>query len=334
MSDKGKEKDTEGGPSQTANSKKSKDFRINALGFYLTYPKCSLTPEEALSKLREICQKKTRAITEYLISSEKHQDGTDHIHAWIKLNKSLNVRSPTLFDLNNHHDNYQAARNANRVKKYCAKDGNYIADPPYVPTTKETPWKTAMDLAKAGQVEEALDLLATGGERSCRDLILHSTAILTSFQRLAPVKPLPCALDLTSYGNLFEWDRTKYTLVICGATNLGKTTLAASLLPKALFTRHLDLLGDLTTKHEGIILDDMSFKHLHDEGQIALIDTAMTTQVHVRYKVAIIPAGLPRIVTTNKSPYDVFNINNPAIARRLLCITWHGWDSNPKYTLC
>lgn len=322
-----------GSSSPTENSKKSKDFRINALGFYLTYPKCSLTPEEALNGLREICLKKKRTIKEYLISTEKHQDGTDHIHAWIKVNKSLHVRSPTLFDLASHHGNYQGAKSSSRVKKYCAKDGNYIADPPYIPPVKATPWKSAMDLAKEGQVQEAWDHLANGGERSCRDLILHSTAIMTSLQRLAPVRPLACAQELTSYGTLFEWDKMRHTLLICGATNLGKTTLAASLLPKALFTRHMDLLADLTTQHEGIILDDMSFKHLHDEGQIALIDTAMTTQVHVRYKVAIIPAGLPRIVTTNKSPYDVFNLNNPAIARRLLCVTWHGWDANPKYTI-
>lgn len=306
-------------------NQKTKVFRLRTSGLFLTYPQCSIQPSEALPLLQEICKKKKRKIVEYVIAQEKHKDGNDHLHCFLKLDKLLDVSNQAFFDLGNHHGNYQSAKSATKVKKYCAKGGSFIADPPYTPPEATTTWKTTIQQARAGQIHLALETLENGGEKSCRDLILHSTAIWMSLKSLAPVSVLPCARELTSYGTLFEWDRAR-TLVICGETNTGKTTLAASLLPKALFTRHLDLLANLREGHEGIIMDDMSFKHLHDEGQIALLDVAMETQVHVRYKVAILPAGLPRIITTNREPLDVVNMVNPAIARRVQCIRWLGWE--------
>lgn len=307
-------------------------FRLNATNLFLTYPQCAVEPKEALDLLTEILSSKGRTISEYIIAREKHADGSDHLHAYLKLDKKIDVRSASLFDLRNHHGNYQSARSATKVKKYCTKDGNYIADPPYIPPTEKDPiWRKAIETAKEGNVEEAMKILENGGERSCRDLILHRAAILSSLTMMTPVKELSCARPLTDFGNLFNWNRHEKTLVLFGETNKGKTSLAASLIPKALFTRHLDLLADLTSQHEGIILDDMAFKHQHDEAQIALVDLAMDTTVHVRYRVARIPARMPRIITTNKEPWEILNLSNPAIARRVITIRWLGWDSDPNW---
>lgn len=320
-------------PERNSRKRMRSTFELNAKGLFLTYPQCSLSPSEALDLLREICQRKKRSITEYLIATEKHQDGNDHLHAWIKLEKALFVRDANFFDLKNHHGNYQGARNPARVKAYCSKEGNYIADPPYQPTTKPTPWRTALDLAKSGLAAEAMKTLEDGGERSCREAILHRSAILSTLASMQPPTPLPNAKPIEDYPGLFSWDQSK-TLVLCGPTNTGKTTLAASLLPLALFTRHLDRLAELTDQHSGVILDDMSFKHLHDEAQIALLDVTMRTDIHIRYKVASLPAGLPRIVTTNKEPSEIFNTANGAISRRLQAIRWWGWSEDPMWSVC
>nr|QTE03368.1 MAG: replication-associated protein [Grus japonensis CRESS-DNA-virus sp.] len=311
-------------------SKRKRGFELNAKGLFLTYPQCSIQPQEALDLLREICQKKKRTVEEYLIATEKHQDGNDHLHCWIKMDKAIFVRDALLFDLKGHHGNYQGARNSTRIKTYCAKEGNYIADPPYSPTAKATTWTSALTLAKEGNLKEALSTLESGGERSCRDLILHRTSIMKSLQEFQPVSELTCARPVTSYGTIFVWDRA-LTLVLLGPTNTGKTTLACSLLPKALFTSHLDRLAELSPQHEGIILDDMSFKHLHDEAQIHLIDTAMTRDIHVRYRTATLPAGTPRILTSNRPVSDIFNTNNPAICRRLQVIIWYGYNKTPMW---
>ena len=45
-------------------------------------PKCTLSPQEALERLRLVPT--SSSIVEWVVASEKHQDGTDHLHAFIK----------------------------------------------------------------------------------------------------------------------------------------------------------------------------------------------------------------------------------------------------------
>lgn len=64
-----------------------------------------------------------------VIAREDHEDGTKHIHAYIRYDKKRHVRQPTFFDLKKdgetYHGNYQTARNTVAVAKYCKKDGDY-----------------------------------------------------------------------------------------------------------------------------------------------------------------------------------------------------------------
>ena len=54
--------------------------RIRAKGWFLTYPKCDVTPQAALEYLKE-----KFTIEEYVIAQEEHKDGTLHLHAFIKV---------------------------------------------------------------------------------------------------------------------------------------------------------------------------------------------------------------------------------------------------------
>lgn len=67
------------------------------------------------------------AIKEYVIASEKHQDGSPHVHAFIKYSKKVTL-NPTKFDIFGHHGNYQVAKSWNAASKYCKKDGDFIAN--------------------------------------------------------------------------------------------------------------------------------------------------------------------------------------------------------------
>jgi len=307
-------------------------FRIYSKQFFLTYPKCPLRPTLALEMIALIISGKSRDIEEYILAQEKHQDGTDHLHVYLKLDERLNVRDATLFDLDGeYHGNYQAVRSPAKVKKYCIKGGNYIADPPVTTTSSNgtSIWMTARTLAKESKMEEALETLESN-ERSSRDLTLYGTTILTNLGALSQTKELAIARDLTTYSDLFEWDRRR-VLILKGPTNCGKTTLAASLLPRALMIGHADMLLTLGTGHDGIIMDDMSFKHWPDESQIQLLDTAVERHIHVRYRVARIPAGTARIMTTNKEASEILNTGNPAILRRVQVVHWWGWDKDPSW---
>lgn len=85
-------------------------------------------------------------IVEYVISQEKHQDGTDHLHAFIKLDKRVNFKKG-LFDIPSFHGNYQVAKSWNAVKQYVVKGGNYITN-------------LDLDSAKAKKGKRNMELLA------------------------------------------------------------------------------------------------------------------------------------------------------------------------------
>ena len=61
-----------------------------------------------------------------MVASEKHQDGTDHLHAFIKYEKKTEW-APRKWDLDGFHGNYQKARSWQDVKAYCMKGGNFIS---------------------------------------------------------------------------------------------------------------------------------------------------------------------------------------------------------------
>jgi len=92
-----------------------------AKGWFLTYPQCEVPPQAVLEYLKE-----KHDIVEYVIAQEAHQDGSKHIHAFVKLEKRT-MFNKNLFDLPDHHGNYQVAKSWAAVKKYVTKDGNFIS---------------------------------------------------------------------------------------------------------------------------------------------------------------------------------------------------------------
>lgn len=66
-------------------------------------------------------------ITEYVIAQEKHEDGSPHVHAFIKYNKKVEWKE-TKWDIGGYHGNYQVAKSWKAVERYCKKDGDYIAN--------------------------------------------------------------------------------------------------------------------------------------------------------------------------------------------------------------
>lgn len=92
-------------------------------GWFLTYPKCPISKEDALTILRTNFKQE---IVEYVVSEEKHEDGEPHLHAFIKFDKK--VKFSKKFDLLEYHGHYESAKSWRAVQKYCMKDGNYISN--------------------------------------------------------------------------------------------------------------------------------------------------------------------------------------------------------------
>lgn len=310
-----------------------KGFRLQGKHLFLTYPQCGLKKEIALEILRATLRREEIGILDWLIAEETHEDGSPHLHCYLSLASKLTTRNARLFDLENaegelFHGNYQTCRSPSSVQRYCQKEGSYLASENLskrlAKSASEDLWKKARKAAREEGAEAAMSVLESGGGRIARDLCLYETALQRSFEGLSPMHSHACARALTDFAMTWAWPED-LALILWGPTNVGKTTLACSLLPQSLLTRHLDTLATYSsTRYNGVIMDDMAFKHLHREAQIALVDTYFTTQIHVRYKVAVLPKGTRRIVTTNRHPEEIFDLSDPAIKRRVFVVKVQG----------
>lgn len=100
-------------------------------GWFLTYPQCTLSPEEALALLRDTVP--GNPIRYWVISQEKHQDGGNHIHAWIQYDRKTRF-SPDKWVIGGFRGKFEPCQNPVACQKYIRKDGNFIE---HLPASKE-----------------------------------------------------------------------------------------------------------------------------------------------------------------------------------------------------
>lgn len=86
---------------------------------------------------------------------------------------------------------------------------------------------------------------------------------------------------------------------IYGPSGIGKTAFALAHFKNPLLIDSLDQLKNINPEHDGLVFDDMSFKHIPAEAVIKLVDLSHERHIKVRYADAIIPKGMKRIFTHN-----------------------------------
>lgn len=106
-----------------------------------------------------------------------------------------------------------------------------------------------------------------------------------------------------------------YSIVITGASGIGKTTYAIKHAPKpSLLVSHIDQLRRFRPgHHKSIIFDDIDFSEQHIGKQIQLVDSDLPRAIHVRYGVVEIPSKTVKIFTCNEFPFA----EHEAIRRRI-----------------
>lgn len=281
-----------------------KNFRVNARNIFLTYPKCELTKENLFDYFR--AQYELRYL---LVSREKHEDGTDHIHAILGFIKKADIKNERYFDIDPYHPNIQAIKNFNATKAYVKKDGDF----------KE--WTSDQDTNEENFFEMAKTLDYENWFNFCINKKIpfaYANTIWNHISDTDTIHAYDCedtliteSLRKYSWGDLYM----EKPIIIQGETGIGKTCWAKLHAPKpALMVNHMDALKSFRPGfHKSIIFDDMSFTHMPREAQIMILDQHNSRQIHVRYGIVRIPKGTPKIFTCN---VKIFEEDDPAIKRR------------------
>lgn len=104
-----------------------------------------------------------------------------------------------------------------------------------------------------------------------------------------------------------------YTNIVIGPSGCGKTQFALAHFKNPFICSHIDDLKEFSVENDGIVFDDMDFKHLPRTAQIHLVDYDNTRSIHCRFRTAKIPKKTFKIFTCNHYPF----IEDDAVRRRV-----------------
>jgi hypothetical protein len=114
-------------------------FRLNGKNLFLTYPRCDVSHRSALEQLYSRLPRLQWGV----ICTERHADGTPHLHSLLVLESRCDLHSASCLDLDvgrnavsalgfnvsgphgqvRQHGNYAVARSVERSFRYCLKEG-------------------------------------------------------------------------------------------------------------------------------------------------------------------------------------------------------------------
>lgn len=297
-------------------------FRIRTNKLFLTYAQCELSKEEVLEWFQ-----KNFEVKGYIVARESHALEGHHLHVYIETMSRVDIKNPRRCDIKDHHPKIEAVKSATRVQQYCKKDGEFLTN------LKFNVEERARELAKTGDVKGAMRLIVEELPQEIKFLKnwedgFRRTARL--YKKVgANTKKKRYTLDDFEVPKEVETWRTQQkdqrVLVMSGDSGSGKTQLAKALFENPLVVRHIDKLKQFDEfEHDGIIFDDMSFTHYPREPLISMLDLEEDSDINVKCSMVTIPAGVPRVITTNRDCWEerkgldpLFAYGDKAIRRRV-----------------
>lgn len=250
--------------------------------------------------------------------------GTPHLQGYAWFHKKQSLRQLKGLNARAHWELAKGTPYQNKV--YCTKDGDF-QEFGIFPTAPGPSHKKKIDDGAYSLVLEQATVaqgLALVKSKRPRDYCLHGETIERNLKKhkFVPTKAL-YALDAFSRGAL---PLIKATF-IWGPSNTGKTQFALAHFQNPLFVSHIEKLKLLSSDHDAIVFDDMSFKHWPPEAVIHLLDLECDREINVRYGTVTIPAKTVKVFTHNTSnPFyneEIDQAQKDAIERRLDRVNVH-----------
>nr|AGH27843.1 AC1 protein [Tomato yellow leaf curl virus] len=301
-------------------------FKIYAKNYFLTYPNCSLSEEEALSQLKNL---ETPPNRKYIkVCRELHENGEPHLHVLIQFEGKYQCKNERFFDLvspnwsAHFHPNIQAAKSSTDVKTYVEKDGDFIdfgvfqIDRRSTRGGQQSANAAYAEALNSGSKSEALNILK---EKAPKDYILQFQNLSSNLDRIfsPPLEVYVSPFLSFSFNQvpdeLEEWVAENVvssaarpwrpiSIVIEGDSRTGKTMSARSLGPHNYLCGHLDLSPKVYSNDAWYnVIDDVDphyLKHFKE-----LMGAQRDWQSNTKYGKPIqIKGGIPTIFLCNPGP--------------------------------
>ncbi|AFQ93624.1 replication associated protein [Bean chlorosis virus] len=303
-----------------------KRFRINAKNYFLTYPQCSLTKDEALSQLQSL---ETLVNKKFIkVCRELHENGEPHLHVLIQFEGKYQCKNNRFFDLvsptrsAHFHPNIQGAKSSSDVKSYIDKDGDSIEwgdfqiDGRSARGGQQSVNDSYAKALNAGSVDAAMVVLK---EEQPKDFVLQNHNIRSNLERIFAKAPEPWAppFQLSSFTNvpdeMQEWADDYFgrgsaarperplSIIVEGDSRTGKTMWARALGPHNYLSGHLDFNSKVYSDEvEYNVIDDVPPHYLKLKHWKELIGSQKKWQSNCKYgKPRVIEGGVPSIVLCN-----------------------------------
>nr|ALB26291.1 replication associated protein [Okra enation leaf curl virus] len=301
-------------------------FKINAKNYFLTYPKCPLTKEEALSQILNF---QTPTSKKYIkICRELPENGEPHLHVLIQFEGKYKCQNQRFFDLvspsrsAHFHPNIQGAKSSSDVKSYIDKDGDTLEwgefqiDGRSARGGQQTANDAYAAALNAGSKSEALRVIK---ELAPKDYVLQFHNLNANLDRIftPPVEVYVSPFSSSSFDQvpeeLEEWaaenvvdaaarPHRPQSIVIEGDSRTGKTMWARSLGPHNYLCGHLDLSPKVYSNEAWYnVIDDVDphfLKHFKE-----FMGAQRDWQSNTKYgKPVQIKRGIPTIFLCNPGP--------------------------------
>jgi hypothetical protein len=255
----------------------------------------------------------------------------EHWQGYVEFNNAVAFKSvKAAFKWNSTHLERRKGSRTQAIT-YCTKAESAVLDDGVpirflygeIPAEKESKDTVFADAMEMETFDEAMQHVK---KHAPRDYVIMHVQINNCMRKL-----FTKTMDMAVINSL-KWRRPHYEkhvltsklIVMHGTSGSGKTNFALSHFKTPLLVRHIDKLKDLTTEHDGIVFDDLTFAHWPVSACIHLTDLAFDSDINVKHGMRTIPAGMPRFITTNEDVCSVFNYGNKeqriAIERRTIRI--------------
>lgn len=300
-------------------------FFINGKRFFLTY---SQVDESITHDIVYACLGWKRNYKRCIVARELHQDGGLHYHVAVEFTERIQSRRSDFFDVGAWHPNVQNCKSWAACVRYTQKDG----DVRYYDCTAEDALELGEETADTGTELFALCETSAG----LRDWYAVAISKEVSYSWANAIwnvvrGPRPPTISERLDGGVIgdfalqcaRLDDSPRCTVVIGPSGIGKTTwvLRHAPMPYLLVTDPDDLGFFDGHVHKSIVFDEIrTTGDTNGKGRwpltavIKLLTYDTPVSVRIRYKVAHIPAGIPKLFTaTDYMPFD----RDPQIERRI-----------------